>query len=91
MNGTTLQRTVALLCGRARGCRSLNYLLDSLDAFQKKVIKSEAILKASNVSLEHKTAELRKMNEFMVGRELKMIELKKEIERLGGKRFESTE
>ncbi len=44
----------------------------------------EQQVKERTVVLEEKTAELEKMNKLMVGRELKMIELKKEIATLKG-------
>lgn len=59
--------------------RSFNYLLDSLDVFQQNVLQSETKLNASTMSLEQKASELERMNKLMVGRELKMIELKEKI------------
>lgn len=61
--------------------RSFNYLLDSLNLFQKNLSKSETMLKESNFNLDIKVKELQKTNSLMVDRELKMIELKNNIRR----------
>lgn len=58
-----------------RDARKLNQLFDSLK------LKTQELEK-SKIDLEKNVMELQRMNDFMVNRELKMIELKKKIEEL---------
>ncbi|EKD95924.1 MAG: hypothetical protein ACD_24C00260G0001, partial [uncultured bacterium] len=55
----------------------INKMLDTLKS-------ASNILSDTNKELKEKTDELEKINKIMVGRELKMISLKKEIEKLKG-------
>jgi len=55
----------------------INKMLDALRS-------ASNILSDTNKELKEKTEELEKINKIMVGRELKMISLKKEIEKLKG-------
>ena len=55
----------------------INKMLDTLKS-------ASNILSDTNKELKEKTEELEKINKIMVGRELKMISLKKEIEKLKG-------
>jgi len=55
----------------------INKMLDALRS-------ASNILSDTNKELKEKTDELEKINKIMVGRELKMISLKKEIEKLKG-------
>lgn len=57
-----------------------NTLTSSNDELTKEIAKREAI----ELSLETQNQELEKMNKFMVDRELKMVELKKEMAKLKG-------
>ena len=65
---------------------SFNQMAQKLSVYTReletKVQERTVALEASKKDLELKLIELEKMNKLMVGRELKMIELKKEIEAL---------
>ncbi|MBT4277765.1 hypothetical protein HOD96_03425 [Candidatus Falkowbacteria bacterium] len=54
----------------------------SAEEDEKSVEKSKTDIENSLQQVEKSKEELEKMNEMMIGRELKMIELKKEIEKL---------
>lgn len=61
---------------------AFNFLFDALAAYQKDVSESETKLETTNKTLQEKMVEVERMNKLMVGRELKMVELKKEIAKL---------
>jgi len=65
-------------------------LADSFNYMTKQLKESrgdiEAKVETRTKELEQKTAELEKMNKFMVGRELKMVELKEELKKLQAKK-----
>jgi len=52
------------------------------DILEKRVLERTAELKEANSLLEERIAELEQFHDVVVGRELKLIELEKEIERL---------
>ena len=52
------------------------------ETIQKEKEKLEETVSEKTRELQEKVSELEKMNAFMVGRELKMLELKKEIDEL---------
>ena len=58
----------------------LSKIVFSGQAFIQAVVRDITLQKRAEESLNKKTVELENMNKFMVGRELKMSELKKEIE-----------
>lgn len=60
----------------------VNKLKDSYLTLEKKVKERTGELDESNKLLETKLNELERLNKLMVGRELKMIELKNEVEKL---------
>ena len=51
----------------------------------RQVKESETELKAKAEQLEQKVGELNRFNKLMIGRELKMVELKEELKKLKGK------
>lgn len=65
-----------------RDMRSTNKLISDLRRKTEELEASEVTLKKSNLELSRTNQELHKANEAMVGRELKMAELKKELQRL---------
>jgi sensor domain CHASE-containing protein len=61
---------------------NVNKMLDDIAKSEESLKKSDDELREGKVSLDEKVAELERMNKLMIGRELKMIELKKETEKL---------
>ncbi len=61
---------------------SINKMLDALDSSQESEASSINELQVKDEKLNEKLKELEKVNSLMVNRELKMIELKDEIEKL---------
>ena len=59
-----------------------------LSETREKLELSLAELENKNIELQHKIEEMETMNRMMIGRELKMIELKKENEELKSKLIE---
>jgi len=64
--------------------QSMSTMVHSLNESFSALQRSNTDLQAVKDSLETKNTELKSMNDIMIGRELKMIELKKEIETLKG-------
>jgi len=62
--------------------KNLNELVQSLSGSEKNYLKANGAIKLKAVELERKTMELEKLNQHMVGREIRMAELKKEIDEL---------
>ncbi|MBU2037306.1 HAMP domain-containing protein [Patescibacteria group bacterium] len=60
-------------------------LKESYSGLEQKVFERTKELEVAKKTLEEKLNDLEKMNELMIGRELKMIELKKAIEELKNK------
>jgi len=59
--------------------------LDALNnELEQKVAERTEMAEKSEAKMKESLQELEKTNKFMVGRELKMIELKKQIKELGG-------
>ncbi|MEI8060832.1 MAG: HAMP domain-containing protein [Candidatus Berkelbacteria bacterium] len=70
---------------QSKGGDELSKLASSLESLRKGLLKrKKSNLKDISVpaNVDEKVGELEKMNKLMIGRELKMIELKKEIEEL---------
>lgn len=72
-----------------KSCDELGNLAENFDRMRKQLKFSKEVIEKSNKLLEksynetlEKSKSLEKINKFMVGRELKMIELKKEIDEL---------
>lgn len=61
---------------------TFNYMTDSLKKSGSEMKKNQESLKNMNRDMGQKNEDLKKINEFAVGRELKMIELKKRIKEL---------
>lgn len=61
---------------------NINQLLDYINRSQEDLKKVDEELRTEKENIVQKAEELEKMNKLMIGRELKMVELKKEIERL---------
>jgi methyl-accepting chemotaxis protein len=64
---------------------SIYTMIDTLTAMITQEKKTGEEMRKASESLHEKNSELEKMNSIMLGRELKMIELKKEIEELKSK------
>jgi len=67
-----------------RGKKSVLVLFRDVTEKRVKMKKNTEELEQATVKLKEKIQELEKMNELMVGRELKMIELKEKLEKLMG-------
>jgi len=63
----------------------VNKMLESLEETGTKLKEVNSELARKSLELERKSSELERINKFMVGRELKMVELKDEIEKLKAK------
>lgn len=61
---------------------SLNTMLDALNDKISQVEKAHATILATQKDVEHRNAELEKFNAMVIGRELKMVELKEKIAHL---------
>lgn len=65
---------------------NINKMLDDITKSDETLKKSDEELRQGRANLDQKVSELERMNKFMVGRELKMIELKEEIQKLKGEK-----
>lgn len=61
---------------------TFNYMADSLEKSNEEIKRTQKHLQDTNKKLEQKNEELEKFNEVAVGREFRMIELKKRIKEL---------
>ena len=64
----------------------INHLLHELAQAQKKERALAQMQQQTNTELKENLEELEKINKLLVGRELKMVELKEEVERLRGQK-----
>ncbi|MEK7558285.1 MAG: hypothetical protein AAB507_00460 [Patescibacteria group bacterium] len=62
--------------------REFDEMKKALEKAEFQLQKKSAELESANKTLINDAEELERMNKLMVGRELKMVELKKEIEEL---------
>lgn len=65
---------------------SINKMLDDIEKSEISLKESDDVLRTEKVKLDEKVKELEKFNQLTVDRELKMIELKKQIEALEAKK-----
>lgn len=70
---------------------NVNKMLDDIIKSEESLKKTDNELREGKVSLDEKVAELENMNKLMIGRELKMIELKKEIEKLKSEQIQKND
>jgi len=70
---------------------NINTMLDTLDNFDKKLVAVNKQMEEKTLALESNTKELERVNQHMVGRELRMAELKEQIEDLQFKLNENTD
>jgi len=61
---------------------AMGNILGDLEVATSKLEEEKAQLKQSKLDADTKLSEIERLNKFMIGRELKMVELKKEIEEL---------
>jgi methyl-accepting chemotaxis protein len=61
---------------------NINTMLDTLDSFDKKLVTVNKEMESKAIELEANSKELERLNRHMVGRELRMAELKEQLEEL---------
>lgn len=61
---------------------NINTMLDTLDSFDKKLVDINKQMELKATELEENAKELERLNKHMVGRELRMAELKEQLEEL---------
>ena len=71
-----------------RLAETFNRMLDGINQSNEKLSKSNQKISESARVLSEKVAELERFKKMTVGRELKMVEMKKKIKELGGEEYE---
>ncbi len=86
------QRITIKTTGEMQGLvNNINSMLDTLDSFDRKIVAVNEELERKAKELQDNTAELERLNRHMVGRELRMAELKEQIEDLNYKLNQKTD
>lgn len=87
LENTTTTTTYSKLSGTgndefANIASNINNLIDKIQKSQEDLKKGDEELKAEKANLDQKVLELEKFNKLTIGRELKMIELKNQLEEI---------